>query len=344
MTLSVDSLVPALQFMEDAVRTPLFKQDELVRERPVVLGEFDRNEASPFFHLSRGVDTLLWTRAYYSRKNVIGDREVIATTPPAKMHAIQRRYYVPNNTALILSGDITPARGFQLAEQIFGDWPRGDDPFATPVPAPPPLTKSQAVIVEKPVNSVTLLMAWQGPRADQDTAATYAADVLSTVLRNPTSKFHKALIQSGLTFDAGISYYTQANVGPINAMLQTAPEKLLEAKQTLLSEIAKLEDDSYITDEELAAARSQLGIQALYERERTSEWAHTVGFWWAVTGLDYYRNYVPNMQKVSKADIARYARTYLRGKPYVVGVLIDPKTREALKLTPAMLLTPEVVP
>ena len=67
-------------FMDDAARYPLFQQEELVRERPVVTGEFDRNEANPFFHLQRGIDTILWTPAYYSRKNVIGKPFLFKTT------------------------------------------------------------------------------------------------------------------------------------------------------------------------------------------------------------------------------------------------------------------------
>ena len=97
-------------------------------------------------------------------------------------------------------------------------------------------------------------------------------------------------------------------------------------------------DENYITPEELAAAQEQLGIQAVQERERTSAWAHTVGFWWAVAGLDYYRPYVPNMQRVTRADIARYVRTYLIGKPYVAGVLISPAARAQINLTPEQLV------
>jgi len=108
-TVGVDSLAPAMQFMEDAIRAPLFLQEELERERPVVLGEFDRNEANPFFHLFREVARTLYTPAFYSHKNVIGDRAIISTATQEKMRNIQQRYYVPNNTALILSGDITPA-------------------------------------------------------------------------------------------------------------------------------------------------------------------------------------------------------------------------------------------
>jgi len=344
VTAGTDSMVPTMQFMEDAVRYPLFQQEELVRERPVVTGEFDRNEASPFFHLFRALDTLLWSPGYYSRKNTIGDRQVILTATQQKMQTIKSLYYVPNNSALILSGDVTPARGFRAAVEIFGDWPRAADPFATPAPNPPPLSKSAAAIVEKPVNSVTLAFEWQGPSVTSDPAATYAADVLSTVLNNPASPFQKRIVDSGLAFQATISYYTLGHVGPITVFAQTSPDKLASAKRAILEELGKLADESYVPQALLDDAQKQLGIQALYEREQPSEWAHTIGFWWAVAGLDYYRTYVPNMQKVTRADIARYARNYLAGKNFVVGALLSPEARKQTQLTPSSLLSTQVVP
>jgi zinc protease len=338
-TVHVDSLVPALQFMEDAIRYPLFQQEELVRERPVVTGEFDRAEANPFFHLFRGADTLLWSPGYWSRKNVIGNREVILTATTAKMQTIQQRFYVPNNSSLILAGDISPQRGFQLAEQILGDWPRGANPFATPISDPPPLTRNQAVIVEKPVNSVTLMLAWQGPSVDTDPAATYAADVLQQILSNPTSAFYKRLVDTRVTFGASLSYYTQAYVGPIRAIVQTTPQNLMNAYRAVLEEVAKMGNENYFTPEQLADAQAEIGIEALKERESTSNWAHTVGFWWAVAGLDYYRGYVPAMQRVTRADLARYVGQHMIGKPHVAAVLIAPAQRQQLALTTDMLLS-----
>jgi zinc protease len=344
VTVRTDSVRPTMQFMEDAIRYPLFQQEELVRERPVVTGEFDRNESNPFFHLVRGADTLLWGKEYYSRKNVIGNRDMILTATTEKMKTIQNRYYVPNNSALILSGDISPARGFRLATEIFGDWARGADPFATPAPDPPPLARSQAAIVEQPVNATTILMSWQGPSVTRDPAATYAADVLSTILNNRTSPFQKRLVDSGIAFAAQLSYYTLSHVGPIQVFLQTAPQKTLEAQRVALEEIAKFVDSTYVSQAQLEAAQKQLGIQALYEREQASNWAHTIGFWWSVAGLDYYRTYVPNMQKVTRGDLARYAQTYLQNKPFVTSVLINPDARKQINLTNDQLLPKPVVP
>ena len=344
LTLGVDSLRPGMQFMEDAIRYPLFLQEELVRERPVVTGEFDRNEANPYFQLNRAIDTLLWTPEYYSHKNTIGNRQVILTTTPEKMREIQHRYYVPNNSALILAGDITPATGFRLAAEIFGDWPRGEDPFATPIPDPPPLTKTKAVIVEQPVEAATLVLKFDGPSVTRDPASTYAADVLSSILNKRTSALSKRLVDSGLAYYANLSYYTLAHTGPISLVLQVDPAKAVDAKRAALEEITKMGDSTYVTQQELADAQTELGIQALYEREQTSEWAHTIGFWWSVAGLDYYRTYVPNMQRITRADLAQYARTYLVGKPYVVGLMMNPDAFKKTGLTADALLPKELVP
>jgi zinc protease len=344
ITLGVDSLRAGMQFMEDAVRYPLFLQEELVREQPVVTGEFDRNEANPYFQLGRAVDTLLWTTAYYPHKNVIGNRQVILSTTPEKMREIQHRYYVPNNSSLIVAGDVTPANGFRLAAEIFGDWPRGADPFATPIPDPPPLAKTKAVTVEQPVEAATLVLKWDGPSVTRDPASTYAADVLSSILSKRTSAFNKRIVDSRLAYLANLNYYTLAHTGPISLYLQVEPEKALDAKRAALEEITKMGDSTYVTPQELADAQAELGIQALYEREQTSQWAHTIGFWWSVAGLDYYRNYVPNMQRVSRSDLAQYARTYLVGKPYVVGLMMNPQAFKKTGLTGEALMPKELVP
>jgi zinc protease len=154
----------------------------------------------------------------------------------------------------------------------------------------------------------------------------------------------KRLKDSGLAYSASLNYYTLAHTGPISLYLQVEPEKAVEAKRAALEEVTKMGDSTYVTAQELADAQSELGIQALYEREQTSEWAHSIGFWWSVAGLDYYRNYVPNMQRVSRGDLARYVRTYLVGKPYVAGLMMSPDAFKKTGLGPDALMPKELVP
>ena len=58
-------------FMRDAIVSPLFDPKELERERVVVTGEIDRNEATPCYHLSHDVEQQVWWK-YPSRKDPLG--------------------------------------------------------------------------------------------------------------------------------------------------------------------------------------------------------------------------------------------------------------------------------
>ena len=333
ITLSADSVDAGIRFLAAALTAPLFKQDELERERQIVIGEYDRNESSPFFRLNQEMDRLLYP-GNFSRKNVIGDRQVILTTTPEKMRTIQRKYYVPNNSVLIVSGDVDPAKIFASAERELGSWPRGADPFvADPIPPIPALAGNDAVIVEADVGAVTVFLQWQGPSVGKDPKSTYVADVFSDVLNDPGSGLQERLVDSGLWQSIGVNYYTLNNVGPITISGQTSPENLRRALAALDAEIARFDDNGYFDPTELAAVKAHRAVTSAFDRERASSFAHTLGFWWSVADLEYYMGYVDNMAQQTIADLRAYATKYIVGKPRITGVLIDPQSRQQLALT-----------
>lgn len=334
LTLSSDSLEEGLKFLVAPLLGPKFRAEELERERQVVIGEYDRNESSPFFRLEEAMGKKLWTTEW-SRKNVIGDRQVISTTTPEKMRAIRDLYYVPNNSVLIISGDVNPAAAFAMAERIFAPWKRGEDPFVkAPVPPIPPLKRNEGVIVEEDVNAVTVIIQWHGPSVRKDEDATFVADVYSDVLNNQQSRFQKRLVDSGLWQGVVVNYYTLNNVGPISVSGQTSPEKLRTAMAALYKELAESAKPGYFTQEELEATKATRAVSSAFGRERASDFSHTIGFWWAASGLEYYMKYVDEMAKRTPADLRSYATKYIIGKPHIVGVMMTPQDRARLKLTP----------
>jgi zinc protease len=332
MTVPAEKMSDAVALLATALRNPLFRRDELERERQVVIGEYDRNESSPFFELSRQTDAKLYP-GNFSRKDVIGDRQIVRTTTPEKMRAIQNKYYVPNNSAVIVAGDVKPAEVFALVGRELGDWSRGSDPFvADPIPAIPALPKSDAVVVEAPVGAVTVQVQWQGPSVGRDPKSTYAADVFSDVLNDQRSQFQQRLVDSGLWQALGVNYYTLNHTGPITISGQTSPEQLRDAMKALYGEIAKFDTPGYFTAEELEAVKAHRAVTSAFDRERASGFAHTLGFWWSVASLEYYMGYVDNMAQQTVDDLRAYARKYILGKPHITGVLIAPEARQALKL------------
>jgi zinc protease len=337
LTLRSDSLEAGMQFLVAGFLAPHFRQDELERERQVVIGEYDRNESQPGFKLEEAMGKKLWTTEW-SRKNVIGDRQVIATTTPEKMRYIRNLYYVPNNSVLIISGDVNPATAFAMATKVFGVWKRGDDPFAkVPIPPITPLTKNDAVIVEENVNAVTVLIQWQGPSVRKDEAATFVADVYSDVLNNQQSRFQRRLVDSGLWEGVIVNYYTLNNIGPITISGQTSPGKLREAITALLSELKETVKPGYISQDELDATKANRAVTTEFGLERSSESSHTIGFWWSVSGLEYYMKYNDEMAKRTVANLNSYANKYIIGKPHIDGLMMTAADRQRLKLTDAEL-------
>ena len=329
----------AMNFMRDATRYPLFDEKEFERERQVVIGEIDRNESEPGYYLNKEMNDRLFYK-YPSRKQPLGNRQTVSTATTEMMRLIEGRYYVPNNSALVVTGDVQAQDIYKMADEFFGDWPRREkNPFVEfPMVEHPPLPKSEGNIIKQPVTNVLIEIGWQGPSIGKDDAATYAADTFSFIMQQPDSRFQRNLVDTGLVNGVAMGYYTQRNVGPINIIFQTSPDKAQAALKAVYDEVAHFNDKDYYTDEQLESAKALLEADDLYSREKFDEYAKTLGFWWSSTGIDYFRGYLGNLRKTSRADIGRYITTYIQGKPHVSLALISDQAQQQAKLTPEDLI------
>ncbi len=322
-----------------AARLRQYVEQQFAQEREVVVGELDRHESNPYGELGEQMNQRLFYK-FPSRKSPGGSRETVRAATTDMMRLIQSRYYVPNNSAIIMTGDVTPAEGFRMVEELFGEWKRRErSPFEEfPLVEHPPLAKSEANLIVKPVTNVVIQLGWHGPSVGKDDAATYAADVFSFILRQPNSRFQRALVDTGLAAGVGFGYYTQRNVGPITLLIQTTPDKAKAAVAAAYNEVTHFNDPDYFTDEELESAKALLEADDLYSREKLSEYSHTVSFWWSSTGLDYFRGYLKRLRATSRADISRYITTYIHGKPHVGLAMLSEESLKASGLTEADLL------
>src|SRR5882724_2816882 len=148
-TTTTPNLPVAMHFMRDAVRYPLFDERQFEQEREVVIGELDRHESNPFGFLDSEMNNRLFYK-YPSRKDPGGNKQTVASATTDQMRLIQGRYYVPNNSAIIVTGDISAPAAFSMVEELFGDWPRrAIDPFKEfPLVEHPPLPRSEGAIIK----------------------------------------------------------------------------------------------------------------------------------------------------------------------------------------------------
>lgn len=337
-TLQSHNVRPGLEFMAAAIRAPLFLEEELVKEREVVIGEFDRNEASPGYHMGHALDRMLWWQ-HPSRKDPLGDRPTILSATVEQMQWMQNTYYVPNNSLLVLSGDITAEEGFALAEDILGDWEPGLEPFDDyPVPEHPAMPETSAAIVAQPIQVSAVALAWHGPDTRNDIEATYAADVFSFALSQPGSTFQRNLVDSGLALDAGISYSTQRYTGQIQLTAITLPGNEEQLINALMEEIERFDDEGYVTPEQITTAQMQLAVDDLYTQQSTTDLAHTISYWWASADIDYYLNYINNLNDVTADAMRDYVTTYIQDRPMAAVLMTDESVVSASGLSADWLL------
>ena len=336
-TLGSKQYVDGLKFMNSAIRYPLFLQEEMKKENPVVDGEFQRLESNPFFPLINKFNHKMWG-VLYSRKNPIGDHEVILTCTPEKMNVIKDKYYFPNNSLLTVAGDVTNADAIKQAKAIFGDWKASDfDAFKKwPIPPFKPLNPADSlsfVVINENARVPIMQIGWHGPDTRTDLKNTLVADVFSDIVSQKNSSFQKNLVDSGYALNAGISYFTQAYVGPITIFFVPNPGKFKLAFRALQKEIDRFDAEDYFTDDQLETAKIKKANEEIYSREVTSNLVHSLSFWWSSASLDYYFSYVSEIQKITRKDIQDYVRKYIKRQPCVKGLLLNPGMQKNWNVT-----------
>jgi zinc protease len=309
-----------LSILARMLRDPDFDADGLKRERFVVLNEFDRDMTNSPYQLHRAVEAKLWSTAW-GRKNALGEPTALQAATPALLKTIYRQYYIPNNAAVFVSGDVSTEAVFDAARHAFDGWRRGPDPFvAHPIPAIPALPSMKAIVMTGPVQDVTVIMEWQGPSVGETPDLTYAADVFSALFNDPSSSVQLHLVTSGLFQDVSIGYSTLHHVGPIELTGRTTLDSLPRALAALKRELVACSLPNAFDADALAGSRQARRVgQALEMQSGTSAALH-YGAWWGIAGLDYYRGYPSHIMAVTADDVGLYVSTFLY-QPYVLGVL-----------------------
>lgn len=325
-TLPSAFLDEGLQFMADAIATPLLEQTELEKERRVVLDEYDRDASSPSFDRYNLTRRLTHGSEEY-RRNPLGIRKVIETATREQLLRIKDEVFTPGNCALLVGGNFDPQKLPAMVDKHFGTWKNSPQWRAVKRPILPGFTRSTNYVMTRPdVENADVSITFDGPRAVVNREETYPADLLGRMLGHKNGRFYKKFIDSGLTFSAGAGYFTQADAGEFSVNASTTPEKAQQAKDLLLAEISEWRRPGYFSAEQFKDAKRGFEIERRFDLNKISEHTKSLAFWWAVTGLDYYKDYVARLQAVRLSDVQGFVAHWLVKKPLISSIFLSPKS------------------
>jgi zinc protease len=338
-TVPSDKLAKGIEFWANAVRYPLFNPAELETEKDVVMSEVQGYLNDPDNIFGSGVDkTMFWK--YPWRKDVSGYDKIVRGATVQVMKDIQNTYYIPNNATLFIGGDVDPKAVRDQVESYFGDWQKGKNPWAQPMPPQAQLSTNSSLVYpdEQMYNSVLYVeMDFRGPDVLADPQATYAADVWGKLIEDPNGKFKADIFNKvpDLYKKEYISAYyaTERDGGFINFstyMLlspgQDTFARLSALEKAFRDEIAAMAGDpGYFTAQDFSVMRTKLGDERVLERETVNGFISNLSFWWATASTDYYLTYADNLKRVDYPQLKKYLSDYLIGKNRVLAARINPQ-------------------
>jgi len=173
-----------LDYSEDAFRT----------EARAVLAEYNKDSAEPYTLLNEKLREACFERHPYQH-TTMGFLRDIERMPELYEFSkeFHRRYYRPENTTLIVAGDVEPEEVRRLVAASWGGWESGN--FVAAVPAATPLSGPKEVVVEWPSETLPLMqLAWRMPAYSDETIDTAALDLLSYLYFSQASELFEELV------------------------------------------------------------------------------------------------------------------------------------------------------
>ncbi|MBQ9238270.1 MAG: insulinase family protein [Treponema sp.] len=347
-TIPAEQLEAGLAFWNAAIRTPLMRDDELENEKRVVIAEIEGSQAQPGQVYRSYLNAQLFPDAPY-RTDPAGSVQVVSQATVAHMRAIQAAYYVPENAALFVGGDVNPADVCALVERIYGTWSSGNTAAVPPLvqQTMTPLQTPRFAVMpydQLPPNRAQVAVLFRGPDADFALDDTYAADYLVQLCAEPDGSFKQRLVHDEVLaipdveyVDGGYQTQRATGVMQFSATLLSPETDLLarishfrsQVQEVLLPELAS--DTALYTKDRRTRMTRYLRDEDIRARQSVAGVLSTVRFWWACTSADYYYTYRAKLSRVRQAAVERFVATYITSAPPLVTVLVHPDVYATLQ-------------
>src|SRR5438093_3723666 len=323
-----DGVATALDVLTDAMMNSTLPPEEYRKEQEVIRREFAMGMDDP----DRMAGLLLFATAYQRhpyRFPVIGEVEIYNQLTQEQVMQYYKTRYVPNNLTFIVAGDIDAQKVRQQLTELFKPYPEKSlQPVF--VPAEPPQLGLREVHQEFPTELTHLEFAWHIPEITNPDVP--ALDLLSTILGEGRSSrlYRRVREEAGLAFGISAFSYTPGDPGLFGIDATLDPKKRDAAEQLVLRIIDEVKQAG-VTAEELTKAKKISLSHHLGALTTMRGQASDIGSNWFLTrNLNFSRDYLDAVQKVTLDDIKRVAATYLTESNLTV-VSLNPKASLADK-------------
>jgi len=193
-TFAKEDLDEVMQLEADRFKRLKFSEEQFKTEAGAVLGEYNKNSASPFFKMYEVLRETAFRDHTYSH-TTMGYLEDIKDYPNQYEYAWKffNRFYRPENSTVIVVGDINSTETLAMVKKYFGDWKRGD--YKSEIKAEKPQNEPRKKHLDW--NSPTLpivQIAYRAPAFSETEKDKAALDLLRVIAFGDNSDIYQKLV------------------------------------------------------------------------------------------------------------------------------------------------------
>ena len=312
----------AFGLLADVALNPAFAAAEVERVRASRLTSLVQQRENPNAVAQRVFNLSLYGTQHPYGYTELGTQEAVKAMARADLEAFWKAGYLPQNAALIVSGDLTEAQLRALAERHFGAW-TGSSQRPGPVSAPQ-IESGKLLLVDRPGAPQTALrLGMVGvPRSSPDYVPLRVFnDTLGGLF---SSRINLNLREkNGYTYGANSAFGFRRGPGPFVVGTSVRTDVTAPAVREIFNELRAIRD-APVTREELTLARDSFSRSLPGDFDTTSSATGSSAqlFIYGLP-LDYFNRLPASIQAVSAADVQRVARQYVLPEKMVVVAVGD---------------------
>jgi len=258
----------------------------------------------------------------------IGKEQYIDQAKLSEFMDFYKTFYVPNNAALVVGGDLNIEQTKAYIARYFGDIPKGTKAIPRPTETEPEQTEEKRVNFYDNVQLPAVILAYHTPKLG--TSDNYTLQLLTQLLsQGKSSRFQKAIVdeqQKALAVgafaipneDPGVAMmYGIANAG-------IKPEDLEKAMEDEVDKVI----NNYVSDEEYQKLRNQAENDFISQNQKVAGVVENLATYYTFMGnANLINTELEQYNKITKDDLKRVAAKYFNKNNRLV-VYYLPKSME----------------
>jgi zinc protease len=325
------NLAPALSVFADVAVNPSFPEGEWNRVREQRLVALRQAMDQPANVAQQAFARLVYGPAHPLGRPIQGTPASVRAITPDDLRAFYRARYRPENSHLIVVGDVRADQVIPQLERAFAGWQRGSAPAVSPPAEPTPLQATRVYLVDRPDAAQSQIRIGHVgvARASRDY---FPLLVMNTVLGGAfTSRINLNLRETrGYSYGARSGFQMGRLAGPFTATGGVHTAVTRESVAEFMRELEEIRGARPVTPQELEFARTSIIRREPMSLETNEHFAGRIQEM-ILYGLpmDYFDEYNERVAAVTLEDVNRVAREYLQPGRFAIVVVGDRAKVEA---------------